>query len=161
MTKHIQKSNEILEIRDSGFIPVDLGLKPERPNNLTLGTHFEPALSLIFGTRQGVANTANVTNVNELVTAVHGTAFETYTVKKGTAPATFNQTEVIQGDIPFQRFDITVTAQTVSIRFTLADGTDGADIFLPVGFTSIPMQSKQIQIKNNGTAGTFEIVAYR
>lgn len=161
MTKTVLQSNENLQMRAQGFIPDDLGLKPSLPQNLTVGTHLQPTLTYLAGTRNGQAKTVNVTQENELVTAIHGTAFVTYTTKTGTAPGSYNLTDIVGGTIKFQRFDITVTSQPVTIRFVLDDGSDGDDIVVGVGFMSIAMASTRIQIKNNGTAGTYQIVGFR
>jgi len=156
--------NEVFQrVKTRGFFPSDLTLEPTTIDEIYLNNVFTRTLSLgTLWTSQGQVLWRGTLS-GEAKVKVVGTGYERYEVKTGTAPDTYNTTDLLRPAYRSSIWDILIESNDAIVSFRNPEDTGYmGDIILPVGVYSIDINTTECRIKNRSTGSnaTYQIVGY-
>ena len=150
------------QIRWRGWNPDFLSLEPQDERELRLSPDVVRSLTHLFGINGNTSYAVGATQGQALKVSPIDSGLRQYSIKAGTAPASFDTTNRIALSVEAYQFDILVESQEAEIRFiNSGTGFTGTAIPLTVGYHSIHFTATEIDIQKRGaTAGTYTLIAF-
>lgn len=157
----IKKENQI--VKDVRYNDQDNKYDPPYVSRSFTDNFFQRTLSLLHGVNNGIIYKLLCTSAGILKVANTGSGFENLSIDNGTATDTYPASANLERDSKFNRFDIIVRTNNLTIQWRNAvDSAWLGAIDLAPGYYSFDFTSKSIQVKNttSGNDADYQIIGF-